>query len=131
MGFDVGGGNTIQGCTASFNEGDGINLLNDSVARDNSCDSNGTGGDGAGIHVTNSDNRIEGNNVTDNDRGIHVDAPRNLIIKNSASGNSTNWEVVAANVILVINATVTGSDVSGDDGGSPPGSTDPNANFTY
>ena len=130
MGFDVGGSSTIHGCTANSNEGDGINLLSDSVARGNMCDSNGNGGDGAGIHATSSDNRIEGNNVTDNDRGIDVDAAGNLIIKNSASGNAANWDVVSGNVILVVQAS-TAAAVSGNSGGTPPGSTDPNANFTY
>lgn len=131
MGFDVSSGNTIHGCTANANEGDGINLLSDSVARDNGCDSNGNDGDGAGIHAMSADNRIEGNKVTDNDRGIDVDTGGNLIIKNSASGNTTNWNVAAVNVILVINATRTSDAVTGDDGGTSPGSTDPNANFTY
>jgi hypothetical protein len=37
---------------------------------------------------------------------------------------------VAGNVILVVNAT-TAAAVTGNSGGTAPGSTDPNANFTY
>ncbi len=58
MGFDLGSGNTIQHCSATSNRGDGINIVNDTVVRENTCDSNGNSGDGAGIHATSSDNRI-------------------------------------------------------------------------
>ena len=61
------------------------------------CNSNGSGGDGAGIHVVGTDNRIDGNTVTDNDRGIDVDAGGNLVVRNSASGNSTEYAIVAGN----------------------------------
>ncbi len=130
MGFDVGGNSTIQSCTASLNEGDGINVSADAVVRDNTCDSNGFNGDGAGIHATSSDNRIEGNNVTDNDRGIDVVLAGNFIARNTASGNTTNWDVAAGNVILVLQAA-TAAAVTGDSGGVSPGSTNPNANYTY
>lgn len=132
MGFDVGVGNTIRNCTASTNRGDGINVDSNTVVRENTCATNGyAAGDGAGIHATSSDNRIEGNNVADNDRGIDVDLAGNIIVRNTASGNTTNnWDVVAGNVILVINATAAGA-VTGNSGGTAPGSTDPSANFTY
>ncbi|CAN5582374.1 hypothetical protein BH20VER1_BH20VER1_31620 [soil metagenome] len=68
--------------------------------------------------------------MTDNDRGIDVDAGGNFIARNTASGNTTNWDVVTGNVILVISATTAGA-VTGNSGGTAPGSTDPNANFTY
>jgi len=129
-GISAGTGSTVTGCTATFNTGDGIQVSSDCRVTDNTCDSNGDGGDGAGIHATGTDNRIEGNNVTDNDRGIDVDSTGNFIIRNSASGNTTNWDVVAGNVILVVNAT-TAAAVLGSSGGTAPGSTDPNANFSY
>ena len=129
MGFYVGSSSTIQDCTASLNRGDGINVGSDAVVRDNTSDSNGVG-DGAGIHATGLDTRIEGNNVTDNDRGIDVDNTGNIIIKNSASGNTTNWAVAAGNKCLVV-LGVDAAAIVGDSGGTSPGSTNPNANYTY
>jgi len=125
------GGCLITECNVSSNFGDGILITVDSRIIGNTCDSNGAAaGDGANIHVTSTDNRIEGNNCTDADRGIDVDAGGNFITRNVCSGNSTNWDVALGNVILVVNAT-TSAAVSGNAGGSAPGSTDPNANFTY
>jgi parallel beta-helix repeat protein len=126
----VGQGNTIHGSTAAANKGDGIRISNDTVARENTCDGNGNGGDGAGIHATGDDNRVEGNNVTDNDRGIDVDAAGNFIVRNTASGNTKNWDVAAGNKCLVV-LGIDAAAIDGDSGGSSPGSTNPNANYTY
>ena len=124
-------GSTVTGCTARLNSGDGIQVVSDCRVTDNSCDSNGNGsGDGAGIHATSSDNRIEGNNCTGADRGIDVDVAGNIIIRNTCSGNTTNWDVVAGNICLVVQG-VTGAAILGNSGGVAPGSTDPNANFSY
>lgn len=65
-----------------------------------------------------------------NDRGIDVAGGGNFITRNTASGNTLNWKVGAGNVCLVVQAT-TGAAINGDSGGTAPGSTDPNANFTY
>lgn len=102
------------------------------VIRGNSSTSYGVGvRDGTGIHISGADNRIEDNNCTGADRGIDVDAAGNIIVRNTCSGNTTNdWDVVANNVILVVNATLAGV-VTGSSGGTAPGSTDPNANFSY
>ena len=111
--------------------GDGINVFSSCLVLNNACSLNGNGaGDGAGIHATSADNRIEGNNCIGADRGIDVDVAGNIIVKNTCSGNANNWDVVAGNVILVVNAT-TAAAVSGNSGGTAPGSTDPNANFSY
>ena len=134
MGFSVGHGSNIHGCTAANNEGDGIRLLAQTIARDNSCYRNGNGGDGAGIHSIDSDNRIESNNVTGNDRGIDVDVAGNLIIKNSASGNTTaNYDIVANNVFgAVVDRTAPASGaVQGNSAASSAGTTDPWANISY
>lgn len=100
-GFSMPSNNTgviIVHCISQFNTGDGIEVTSDCRVSDNTCDSNGNGGDGAGIHVTGSDNRIDGNHVTDNDRGIDANpATGNLIIRNSASGNATAYDVAAGN----------------------------------
>ena len=129
-GFSVALGSLVADCAAIQNTGDGIQVFADCTVRGNTCTGNGSGGDGAGIHVINNDNRIEGNSCTDADRGIDVDAGGNFIVRNTCSGNTTNWDVVAGNVILVVTAT-TSPAVTGNAGGTAPGSTDPNANFTY
>jgi parallel beta-helix repeat protein len=132
FGITVGTGSIVADCVARSNTVDGIRCSSSCLISGNACSGNGAGGgDGAGIHATNNDNRIEGNNCTGADRGIDVDAPGNIIIRNTCSGNTTNnWDVVAGNVILVVNATNAAA-VTGNSGGAAPGSTDPNANFTY
>ena len=123
-------GSTITNCLARFNQGDGIEISANSTVRGNTCGGNGFGGDGAGIHATGTDNRIEGNNCTRNDRGIDVDAGGNFITRNTCSGNDINWDVATGNVCLVVSAA-TSAAIVGNSGGVAPGSTDPNANFTY
>ena len=54
----------------------------------------------------------------------------NIIVRNTASGNTLNWDVAANNACLVVYRTGCTA-ISGNSGGSAPGSTDPNANFTY
>jgi len=129
-GIVAGSDSTVAGCTATTNTLDGIQCNIACAIRGNTCTSNGSGGDGAGIHATGNDNRIEGNNCTFADRGIDLDAAGNFISRNTCSGNTTNWDVVAGNVILVVNAATAGA-FSGNSGGTAPGSTDPNANFSY
>jgi len=134
MGFDLGSGNIIRGCTASSNKGDGINVGSDTVVRDNIADSNGNTGNGAGIHATSSDNRIEDNNVTDNDRGLEVGAGGNLIVKNSASGNTVNYEIAADNrygAILDLTATGSAAASGNSAAGTLTTTTNPWANFAY
>ncbi|MBN2161698.1 MAG: right-handed parallel beta-helix repeat-containing protein [Pontiellaceae bacterium] len=129
VGISINGG-VVNDCMAYDNQGDGILVVTRSVVRGNSSYANGSSGDGAGIHVTGVGNRIEGNNVHSNDRGIDVDDSGNIIVRNTASANTLNWDVVSDNVCLVVQAAKAGA-ISGNSGGTAPGSTDPNANFTY
>jgi hypothetical protein len=134
--FNVGGGISMSdgcaviNCSVFENDSDGIRVATDCTVRGNTCDLNGNTGDGAGIHASGTDNRIESNNCTRADRGIDVDVAGNFITRNTCSGNATNWDVVAGNVCLVVQG-VTGGAILGNTGGAGPGSTDPNANFTY
>ncbi|MCU0857645.1 MAG: right-handed parallel beta-helix repeat-containing protein [Pontiellaceae bacterium] len=123
-------GSTIRNCTAGFNRGDGIQAAARCFVEGNTSYSNGYNGDGAGIAVSGNDSRIENNNVLSNNRGIDVDNPGNIIVRNTCSGNGTNWTVVVNNVCLVVQATNSAA-INGNSGGTSPGSTDPNANFTY
>ncbi len=130
-GFNLSLATIITDCTAYANHSDGIRLFSSSIARNNMCTINGLDpGSGAGIHALSNDNHIEGNNCTANDRGIEVDNGGNFITRNVCSGNTLNWKVAVTNTILVVQATQAPA-VNGNTGGLAPGSTDPNANFTY
>lgn len=129
-GIHMSNNGIIQGCSSSWNTENGINVYNGCLVRNSTANINGSGGDGAGIWVRNTRNRIEGNTVASNDRGIDVDFLGNFITRNSASANTTNWTLVSGNHCLVIHAHDAGA-ISGDSGGVSPGSSDPNANFTY
>lgn len=131
IGVDVGQGTTVSGCTVRANYLDGIRVTSLCSVVGNTCSTNGNGPtDGAGIVVSGTDNRIESNHCTGADRGVDVDLSGNIIIKNVCAGNTSNWTVVAGNVCLVVNAA-TSAAITGNAGGVSPGSTDPNANFTY
>jgi len=129
-GISTSNGCLVIDCSALDNTLDGIRCFAQSIISGNTCSNNGNGGFGAGIHVTSTNNRIEGNNCSLADRGILVDAPGNIIIRNTCSANTASWSVVAGNVILVVNG-VGAPAVFGTAGGAAPGSTDPNANFSY
>ena len=130
-GIEATSGCKVFGCTTVFNSGDGIRVGSDSLIQGNVCDSNGNGGDGAGIHAVFSDARIEGNTCTDNDRGIDVDLTGNIILRNTCGGNVTNWDIVAGNAIGPIVLTTSSAAVVGNTGASSLGSADANANFSY
>lgn len=133
MGFWVGSGSAIQGCTAAANWGDGMQLYSSTMARGNNCTFNGSNGDGAGIHVTSSGNRVEGNNVVSNDRGIDVDATGNVIVQNTATQNTINYDIAANNVFgaIVDRTTPASGAVSGNSAPASAGTTDPWANISY
>jgi parallel beta-helix repeat protein len=126
-----GVGSTVSGCTTKGNGADGIVAYSQCLVVGNTCHANGLGAStGAGIHAFSTDNRIEGNNCTSADRGIQIDGAGNFVARNTCSGNSLNWVVAAANVCFVVQASAGGA-INGSSGGVPPGSTDPNANFSY
>lgn len=131
IGIQATSGCVIRGNTCTANTLDGIQVSDRCLVADNVCSANGRdAGVGAGIRVTWTGNRIEGNSCTFADTGIDVDASGNFIVRNSCSQNATNWAVVAGNKCLVVMGANCGN-ILGDSGGVAPGSTDPNANFTY
>ena len=130
-GFNVPFYTSIVDGHASSNALDGIRTGQGCIIRGNTCNGNGTdAATGAGIHCVGSDSRVEGNQCNQNDRGIELDANGNFVVRNSCAGNSFDYDVVAGNVILVINAA-TSPAFAGSAGGVAPGSADPNANFSY
>jgi parallel beta-helix repeat protein len=110
-GFRLGGLCVVSTCASTGNTGDGFYLTgDDSLLERCMARSNGSGGDGAGIHLTSfaSGNRIDGNQVCENDRGIQVEGDGNFIVRNSASGNSTNFLITGTQTIgPIITATGT------------------------
>jgi parallel beta-helix repeat protein len=122
---------TVQNCTASRNQRHGIVVGGNCTVRNCTAATNGLSTDGSGILVEALDNLIEGNTCTDNDRGIRVQSGGNFITRNVCRGNPVaNWDVVAGNRILVVSSAAAGA-VVGNAGGVSPGSTDPNANYSY
>lgn len=117
-------------CNSSFNAGDGVRVKDRSIVRGNTLSTNGLNGDGAGVAIFGTDCLVEGNNCTGADRGVDVGFAGNFISRNRCSGNTVNYLIVAGNVCLVINAATAGN-ISGSSGGTAPGSTDPNANFSF
>lgn len=149
-GIVTGATSVVTDCCAYFNQGNGISVSNGSdvsrnavlgsslagirgtfgvTIRENTCRQN-TGASGVAISISGGDNRIEGNTCTTSTKGIEATAAGNFIARNVCSGNTTNWSVAAGNVCLVV-VGVTGAAINGNSGGTAPGSTDPNANFTY
>jgi hypothetical protein len=124
-GIQASFGNILSDCAAGGNLAEGIRLGTANRAVGNICIDNASG-----IRATGSDNRIDGNSCKSGNYGVRVEYVGNFIARNTCSGGVTNWSVVAGNVCLVVNAATAGA-ISGNAGGTAPGSTDPNANFTY
>ncbi|MBX3351813.1 MAG: right-handed parallel beta-helix repeat-containing protein [Phycisphaeraceae bacterium] len=120
-------GSTVRGCTAEGNTFAGIYASTRCLVIENNAMNN----QAAGFRVFNIDSRVEGNNSTGNTVGYLVESAGNFIARNTASGNtSSNWSVVAGNACFVVNATNSAA-INGNSGGVSPGSTNPNANYTY
>lgn len=132
-GINAGSGTTVSNCTAGANTTDGIRVSTNCHVYGNNCRQNGFGaGVGAGIHATGADNRIEANNCTTADTGIDVDVAGNFITRNTCSGNFVNnWDLAPGNYCLVVAGVTPGTAIVGNAGGVSPGSSDPNANYTY
>lgn len=151
-GIFVAAESIVANCASILNDADGIYLASGSHASNNSvsqnglhgifvsgeglatgnfCGSNGRLGAGAGITAGGSNSRIEGNTCIENDWGVRVTSSGNFIARNIASSNTTaNWNVVAGNACYVVQ-TLPAPAINGSSGGISPGSTDPNANYTY
>lgn len=154
VGFDLNLANSLRGCTAYSCDGAGFRInrrsrLIDCVSYNNLgggievidgnhitgciCTGNGasTSANGPGILLTGSDNRVEACCLDGNGTGMAASAAGNFIARNTASGNVVvNWNIVANNKCLVV-AGVNAPAINGSSGGVSPGSTDPNANYSY
>jgi hypothetical protein len=127
-GISVNTGCAILNCMLGNNGANGISAASDCMIIGNSCRSHATA---AGIRFFGQDNRVEDNNCTRNATGILATTGGNFIARNICSGNTTqNWNIAANNACLVVNATL-GAAITGNSGGTSPGSTNPNANYTY
>ncbi|TVQ64453.1 MAG: right-handed parallel beta-helix repeat-containing protein [Phycisphaerales bacterium] len=125
------GRSIVSHCAATSNTLAGIRVFQECFVTKNVCAGNNVAVfNGTGILVSGGQSRIEENNCTGNHSGIRVTTAGNLIARNTSGANVINWDVVAGNVCLVVAAAVSGQ-VFGNSGGVSPGSTNPNANFTY
>ncbi|MCA9276909.1 MAG: right-handed parallel beta-helix repeat-containing protein [Phycisphaerales bacterium] len=121
----------IADCTTKTNGRGGIEVGSNSLVRGNLCSSNSLGAFGFGVRIDGADNRVEDNNCVGNRVGIDCTSAGNFIARNTCSGSTlVNWSIVAGNKCLVVNGANAGV-ISGDSGGTSPGSTNPNANYTY
>ncbi len=121
---------TITQCTSANNGRDGVLVFSSCVVAMGNFSNNGSDpATGANIHVTGNGNRLQDNLCVGADRGIEVDECCNFITGNFCSNNGNNWDVVAGNHCLVIAASFAPA-ITGNAGGSSPGSVDPNANFS-
>lgn len=127
-GILAAGGSTVTNCSVSGNGRHGISPNGSCLIRGNSCRSHTAG---AGIRIFSIDNRVEANICTGNSVGVQTLTNGNFIAANTCSGNNTNWDIAANNVCLVVAATAISTAFSGNSGGLSPGSTNPNANYTY
>jgi hypothetical protein len=86
---------TIQNCSVSANQNDGIRAIGPANIINNTANDNGRGWPfSAGIHTTGSGSVIQGNRVRGNhNSGIRSDGGvgADVIINNSAGNNSTNY----------------------------------------
>ena len=130
-GIQASTGSTVSNCIARSNGRHGILGSSACVIRGNTCTTNGTiQSTGAGIRAQGNDNRIEENHCNWSDIGINVEGSRNLIFRNTCAANTINWEISTSNICFVVFANLA-PPISGSFGGTAPGSTDPNANFSY
>ena len=125
-GFVTGPGTQVQFCTAVLNKGDGIRAAGTGTIRENTCIANGS----AGIHLTSAFGVVAENLSVNNSTGFRADISSNSFARNTAINNVSNWELAAGNSAYVILKLSAGA-ISGDAGGSPTPSTDPDANFSF
>ncbi|MFO0835566.1 MAG: right-handed parallel beta-helix repeat-containing protein [Phycisphaerales bacterium] len=130
-GFYLSNGCIVSECTSTYNQGSGYLLSTRCKVLDSNAHLNGTSASGANIKVSGLDNHVVGNSCSGASRGIQVTAQGNFISRNICSGSVTNWDIAAGNTCLVVSAATNTTAWSGNSGGAAPGSTDPNANFTY
>lgn len=125
-GIVAGEYSVVEGCSASLNTTYGISTGGSCLIRGNQSSQNGS----AGIRTIFGSSRVEENNCVSNGTGIEIVDSGNFIARNICAGIDTNWSIAANNKCLVVQAANAAA-FSGDSGGASPGSTNPNANFTY
>lgn len=114
---------------ASGNGRHGLNITSVSRVIDNLCAGNALTANGAGIALD-SGSVVEHNTCPTNRWGIRATGNSNWITQNLAGDNTTNWDIGFNNFgLFVLGANAPA--FSGNTGGTGPGSTDPNANFTH
>lgn len=132
-GFRVNRRSRLIDCLSYNNIAGGIEVIDGNHITGCICTSNGasSAANGPGILLTGTDNRVEACCLDGNGTGLVATAAGNFISRNTASGSVVvNWNIVANNKCLVV-AGVNAPAINGSSGGVSPGSTDPNANYSY
>jgi len=128
-GISTGASSIVQDCCTTNNSIHGIVVASRCYVRGNASSANGSGGSGAGIRISGGESRIEDNNCIANGTGVEATGSGNFIARNTCRLNTLNWSIAANNKCLVVQG-VNAPAISGNSGGTSPGSTNPYANFT-
>ncbi|MBL8990570.1 MAG: right-handed parallel beta-helix repeat-containing protein [Phycisphaerae bacterium] len=132
-GFRINRRSRLIDCISFNNGAGGIQVIDGNHITGCICTSNGasSAANGPGILLTGTDNRVEACCLEGNGTGMAASAAGNFIARNTASGNVVvNWNIAANNKCLVV-AGVNAPAINGSSGGVSPGSTDPNANYSF
>jgi parallel beta-helix repeat protein len=144
----------VVDCIADNNSRHGIRVIASSRVHGNSCNYNGGGGFGHGIHVEGNSNELSGNTCTHNQRGMTVTGSLNRIEANHFAGNTgiglfvtgqlnlitrntartaggVNWNIAAGNRGGVFLGPAQNAAINGASGGPGSGTTDPFANLSF
>lgn len=108
IGIRIANDGTVNGCTSSKNEGDGIQMISNCAITNNTASENGKNTSGVGIHGFGAHNRIDSNTAVRNKSyGIQSFAndangdfiTRNLVHFNTGvAGPNSNTDVLWANI---------------------------------
>jgi len=124
-GFQIDLGSTIVNCIARNNISSGIFAVEKCSVRGNTCSGNNTG-----IGMTSSNLVVDNFCESNTSLGIFAGGSNNFIARNVCRDHNISWNIAPNNVYLIVNAVASGGLV-GNAGGASPGSTNPNANYTY
>lgn len=108
FGYFVDLGSRVIGCTARFNVGTGIEVLNECDIRSNTISVNASTPGTFGINVIGTFNRISGNDVKAHPVNINVTGGRNTIYDNSAAGGAPDYAIVPGNDVCAIGPAAAG-----------------------
>ncbi|TVQ64502.1 MAG: right-handed parallel beta-helix repeat-containing protein [Phycisphaerales bacterium] len=133
-GFECRAGGMISGCVARRNFRHGFYVQYSTDVRECRAVQNGVDTTSAGFFCINSaGTRLSNNTSFSNPVGFQASTGSStggFLHGNIARANTTNWIINATNRAFVVNSTPN-TEISGNNGGTPIGSTEPWVNFTF